>query len=121
MTISDMSEYASTSFIKLEDLQRDGPREETIADCTPGNFGPELTFVCGDVMTLNQTSLKNLRRAYGDDAHAWIGKDVKVYAGQVPYKDGKDGKTDAALVEPISPPTSDGKLRPAKPKAAKRL
>lgn len=115
MTITDMSEYAGTSFVKLVDLQRDGPRKETIADCTPGNYGPELIFASGDVISLNKNSIRALRKAYGDDARAWVDKDVRVYAGKVPYK---DGETDAALVEPISPATSDGKLSPPKPKAA---
>jgi hypothetical protein len=115
MTITDMSEYAGISFIKLEDLQRSGPREETIADCVPGKYGVELIFESGDQLSLNKTSLRTLRKAYGDDGRSWVGKCVKCHAGQVPYE---DGMTDAALVEPISPPTSDGKLPPPKPKAA---
>jgi hypothetical protein len=115
MTITDMSEYAGTSFIKLEDLQRSGPREETIADCVPGNYGPELVFESGDVLSLNKTSIRTLRRAYGDDCRDWAGKRVNCRAGQVPFK---DNVTDAALVEPITPPISHGKLPPPKPKAA---
>lgn len=115
MTIEDMSEFAGASFIKLEDLQRDGPREEILADCVPGKYGPEMIFESGDQLSLNKTSIRTLRKAYGDDCRDWVGKRVKCYAGQVPFK---DGMTDAALVEPISPPTSDGKLPPPKPKAA---
>jgi hypothetical protein len=114
MTISDMSEYAGANFIKLDDLQRDGPREETIADCVPGKYGPELIFESGDQISLNKTSIRALRKAYGDDCRAWIDKNVKLHAGKVPFE---DGETDAALVEAISPPTSDGKLSPPKPKA----
>src|SRR5262249_17179608 len=114
MTIEDMSEYAGTEFIKFKDLQAGGPREEIIADCTPGNYDhPDLVLQSGAVLTLNKTSIANLRKAYGDDARVWIGKTVKCYAGQVTYK---GDPTDAALVEPVSPPTSDGKLPPPKPK-----
>lgn len=115
MTIEDISQYAGKSFIKFEDLQRDGPREETIADCVAGNYGPELVFESGDVMSLNQTSMRFLRKAYGDDCRNWVSKLVRCYAGQVPYQ---GDKTDAALVEPILPTTADGKLPPPKPKAA---
>jgi hypothetical protein len=118
MTIEDISEFAGASFIKLEDLQRDGPREEIIADCVPGKYGPELIFESGDQLSLNKTSIRTLRKAYGDDCRTWASKHVKCYAGQVPFKDGKEGMTDAALVEPITPPTSDGKLPPPKPKSA---
>ena len=38
MTIQDMSQYAGTDYIKFKDLQANGPREEVIADCVPGNF-----------------------------------------------------------------------------------
>jgi hypothetical protein len=112
MTIEDMSEYCTGSFLKLADLRE--PREEVIADCVPGNYGPDLVCESGDVLTLNETSKRRLIRAYGMNCKVWIGKTVKLYAGQVPFK---DGMTDAALVEPISPPTSDGKLPPPKPKA----
>ena len=66
-------------------------------------------------MSLNKTSIRVLRKAYGNDAREWIGKNVRLYAGKVPFK---DGETDAALAEPIRPPASDEKLSPPKPKAA---
>jgi actin-like ATPase involved in cell morphogenesis len=74
-----------------------------------------LIFESGAVLTLNKTSSRILIRAYGKDAREWVGKTIKAYAGQVPFK---DGMTDAALVETISPPTSDGKLPPPQPKAS---
>jgi hypothetical protein len=111
-----MSQYAGTDYIKFEDLKRDGPRVEVIADCRPGNYDQaDLIFECGAVLTLNKTSNRILIRAYGKDARAWIGKTIKAYAGQVPFK---DGMTDAALVEIISPATADGTLPPPKPKAS---
>jgi hypothetical protein len=64
----------------------------------------------------NKTSVRELIKAYGQDSRDWTGKEVELYAGQVDFK---DGKADAVLVKPISPPTSDGKLPPPKPKAAK--
>src|SRR5215510_3403933 len=106
MTIEDMSEFTGTDYVKFKDLQANGPRTEVIADCVPGNFDqPDLIFESGAVLTLNVTSTRALVRAYGKDARGWIGKTIRCYAGQVPYK---DDMTDAALVEPISAPTSDG-------------
>jgi hypothetical protein len=84
----DMSEYCGSKFLKLGDVRE--PRTEVIADCQPGNFDKPDT-----------------------DSQNWIGKTIKVHAGKVPMK---DGESDAILVEPISPPTSDGKLPPP-PKA----
>ena len=114
MTIEDMSAYAGTEYIKFEDLKRNGSRVEVIADCRPGNYDQaDLVFESGAVLTLNKTSTRELIRAYGKDAREFIGKTIKAYAGQVPFK---DGMTDAALVECVSPATSDGKLPPPKPK-----
>jgi hypothetical protein len=103
----DMKQFAGTDFIKLKDLQSGGPRQEVIADCRPGNFDmPDLFFESGSVLTLNATSVRVLIRAYGDDSRGWVAKTIRIYPGQVPFK---DGITDAALVEPISPATSGGK------------
>ena len=108
----DMSEYAGTSFLKLEDVRE--PRQEVIAERQPGNYDrPDLYFESGDVLSLNKTSVRTLIKSYGDDSRDWTGKTVELYAGEVDFK---DGKTDAVLVRPISPPTSDGKLPPPKPK-----
>jgi hypothetical protein len=110
----DMSEYAGGSFLKLDDCR--DPRREIISEVMPGNYErPDAWFESGNVLSLNKTSVRELIKAYGQDSRDWTGKEVELYAGQVDFK---DGKTDAVLVKPISPPTSDGKLPPPKPKAA---
>jgi len=110
----DMSEYCGSSYLKLEDVRE--PHTEIIADVQWGNFNrPDLIFESGNVLSANKTSCRVLAKAYGLDSEKWAGKAVKVYAGKVPMK---DGESDAVLVEPITAPTSDGKLpAPKKPKA----
>ena len=109
----DMTDYAGSSWLKLEDVRE--PRRAIITDCVKGNYErPDLIFESGDCVSLNKTSVRTLIKAYGADSREWTGKEVELYAGQVDFK---DQKTDAVLVRPVSPPTSDGKLPPPKPKA----
>jgi hypothetical protein len=108
----DMSEFLTSRSLKLEDCRV--PQQRTIADCVRGKFGSELVFEDGDQVSLNQTSLKALIQAYGADSTKWRGIVVETSVGPVPFK---DGETEALLVMPVSPPTSDGKLPPPKAKA----
>lgn len=110
----DMSEYAGGRFLKLDDVRE--PRREIINDVVPGNYErPDAWFESGNVLSLNKTSIRALIKAYGQDSRNWSGMEVELYAGQVDFK---DGKTDAVLVKPISPATTDGKLPPPKSKSA---
>ena len=109
----DMSEFLGSRFLRLEDCRES--QQHTISDCVRGNYGrPDLIFDSGYAVSLNQTSLKALIQAYGGDSSKWPGLVVETSVGQVDFK---DGKTDAVLVMPVSPPTSDGRLPPPKPKA----
>lgn len=102
----DMSKYLGSRFIKLADVQP-RPIEGEIAGIVEGKYGPNLVLKSGDTLSLNQTNIRTLVRAYGTDSERWLGKLVRLLAGEFPYEgDTKPG----VAVEPITPPTE-----PAKP------
>ena len=111
----DMSKYAGTNFIKIDNV-RDGPIEQQIAAFGMGKFDrPVLTFENGDMMTLNQTNVRTLIRAYGKDGRNWIGHTIELFEGEVEF----EGKPqESVLIKPISEPTQEQATDAAKRDAA---
>ena len=96
----DMSKFSGENFVKVNDV-RDGPIEGKIAGVREGKYGkPDLILESGDVLSLNVTNNKTLIRAYGRNSDDWVGKEVELFLGTIPYN-GTDN--DAALVKAISP------------------
>lgn len=111
----DMRKYAGETFLKVDDV-RDQPLRLQIALVKEGRFDkPDLIFETGEVFTLNTANTKTLIRAYGPDDAGWIGKEVELHLGQVPYQ-GKP--TDSVVVKPISPALSDAERQQAEARSA---
>jgi hypothetical protein len=95
----DLTDFCGRTFIKPGDVRK--PTREIIAGVSKGKFDKlELTFESGNVLSLNGTNTKTLRRAYGRDSDALIGKEIELFLGTIPYN-GTDN--DAVLVKAISP------------------
>jgi hypothetical protein len=94
----DMRKFAGTAFIKVCDV-RDGSLQRTIAEIREGRFGPEAVFG-DDAITLNQTSVKAMIRAYGPDSKHWHGKRVELVLGKIPFN---GVPTDSVIVNPLTP------------------
>jgi len=96
----DMSGYAGSSFIRVEDLA-DGPQRKRIVSVEPGRFDkPNAEFDDGTALGLNATNVKTLMKVYGPDSDDWIGMEVELYVGTTKYQ-GTDQPS--VLVRPISP------------------
>lgn len=97
----DMSGYAGSSFIRVEDLA-DGPQRKRLVSIEPGRFDkPVAKFDDGSQLSLNATNVKTLLKAYGPNSDDWIDMEVELYAGTTKYN-GEDHAS--VLVRPISPP-----------------
>ena len=84
-----MSEYAGSSYIKLDDV-RDHSRREVIADIRIGSYDrPEVTFESGAKFSLNKTNVRLLIQALGDDSRDWPGAEIELYPGQTRNMDGE--------------------------------
>ena len=57
-----------------------------------------MTFESGKKLSLNKTSVGNLRRDIDDDYDHWAGHEVKVFAGQVEFQ---NRQTDCVIVEAV--------------------
>jgi hypothetical protein len=98
----DMTRYASSGFINLENLK--GPEQKTIKAIEEGNYGkPDLIFDDGTRLSLNKTNVGTLIRAFGKDDKDWIDKRVEIYPGTLRYN-GADNP--AVLVRSLTPPTT---------------
>jgi hypothetical protein len=87
----DARKYMKSSFIKKQDLQRDGPRPLTVAAVEEGvgfdskNGAPpptELQLVFTDGSRLSLRTEANLRRMFswfGHDTEQWVGQTIEVY------------------------------------------
>ena len=96
----DMSRYASSSFIKVDDLA-DGPERKVIAEIGEGRFEkPVATFDDGTKLSLNGTNVVALIRAFGKNDQDWIGQRIELYAGTLRYN-GNDNP--AVLVRALNP------------------
>jgi hypothetical protein len=97
----DMRKYSGGQFIKADDV-REGPLQMRIAAIKEGNFErPDMVSETGESMSLNASNTKILVKAYGPNSDDWIGKEIELSLGQVPFQ----GKlTDSVIVKPLSPP-----------------
>src|SRR4051812_49192379 len=96
----DMSKYASSSFIKFDDLA-EGPEEKVIAEIGEGKYEkPVVTFTGGTKLSLNGTNVRTLITAFGPNDEDWIGQRIELFAGTVKFN-GKD--TDSVLVRALDP------------------
>ena len=63
----DMSRYASSGFIKVDDLT-DGPEQKLITNIGEGRYEkPVATFEDGSKLSLNGTNVGTLIRAFGNE------------------------------------------------------
>jgi hypothetical protein len=106
-------------FLKAADVA-EGPLVRHIVDVKEGNYGAEVAFASGEILSLSTTNVITLCGAYGDESADWIGKEVELYEGQTevaardehgdPLRDA-DGKLTGEkktvtmiLIRPITPP-----------------
>jgi hypothetical protein len=96
----DMSRYASSGFIKPDDLA-DGPEEKLITKIGEGRYDkPVATFDDGSKLSLNGTNVSTLIRAFGTNDTDWLNRRIEVYAGTIRYN-GSDNP--AVLVRALDP------------------
>jgi hypothetical protein len=98
--MADMSRYASSSFIKVDDLA-DGPEQKVITEIGEGRYEkPVATFDDGSKLSLNGTNVSTLIRAFGKNDEDWVGQKIELYAGTLRYN-GVDNA--AVLVRALNP------------------
>jgi hypothetical protein len=98
--MADMSRYATSTFIKVDDLT-EGPEQKVITEIGEGKYEkPVATFNDGSKLSLNGTNVRTLIGAFGPNDEDWIGQRIDLYAGTVRF-DGKD--TDSVLVRALNP------------------
>ena len=107
------AKYAGGGFITLDSLKGKPPLIEQIAvvkEETGGKYGDRLVLVfeSGKQLSLNKTSVGNLRRDIDDNWDLWPSHTVKIFAGEVDFQ---SGTTRCVLVEGI-----DVDRPPPKPK-----
>jgi hypothetical protein len=106
----DISKYLGSAFLKVGDVKVNGPIRVVIESVTEGKFDkPDLTFDDGTRLSISVTNTRTLARAYGTDGADWIGKEIELYLGEIPYQ---GELQEAILVKPISPPV-EKKAQPA--------
>jgi len=105
----DMRKYSGVTFIKVPDV-RNGPLEMQIAVVKEGKYGkPDLVFESGEMLGLNTSNNRILIRAYGPNSNDWIGKNIELTLGQLPF----EGKLqDAVIVKPIDAPINAAQKTP---------
>jgi len=96
----DISKYIGTSFVKLANVEQQGPIEGSIAGITEGRYGLNLVLESGDTINLNKTNARTLFKAWGKNTDNWIAKKVRAFAGELPYN---GDTTRSVVLEPISP------------------
>ena len=106
----DMSRYASSSFIKVDDLA-DGPEQKLIANIGEGRYEkPVATFDDGSKLSLNGTNVRTLIRALRQRTiEDWIGQRIELYAGTLRYN-GNDNP--AVLVRALNPSPAAARTPP---------
>jgi hypothetical protein len=101
--MANMRKYASSSFLKLDDVF-DQPLQETIIEVTDGKWDkPVLRFESGAQFSLNKVNTGDMIAAYGEESDGWIGVTIELFAGEVKYN---GGSTDAVRIRPVTPPTT---------------
>jgi hypothetical protein len=82
----DMSKYAGSGFLSLDDLA-DGPIRCEIAAVEIGNYNkPVLTFSNGLRFSLNVTNTQALLKTWGAESDDWIGARLELSAGTTRYQ-----------------------------------
>jgi hypothetical protein len=108
--MANMRKYASSRFLKLEDVS-DGPLQETIIEVTDGKWDkPVLKFESGAQFSLNKVNTGDMIAAYGDESDGWVGVTIELFAGEVKYS---GGTTDIVRIRPVTPPTQKSSGRAA--------
>ena len=104
----DMRKYASSAFIKLDDVQ-DRLRRETIVDVVEGKWDkPILKFASGAQFSLNKGNVATMIAEFGEDGDSWIGVTIELFAGKAEY----DGDLkDSVLVRPVTTKSSAATAR----------
>ena len=81
----DMSKYASSVFIKSDDLAN-GPEQKVIVAIAEGKYDkPVATFGDGSKLSLNGTNVSTLIRAFGPNDKDWLKKRIELYVGTLRY------------------------------------
>jgi hypothetical protein len=113
--VMDMSKYAGTAFISLDDV-RDAPMRGKIAWVEVGQYDkPVITFENGLRFSLNVSNVQRLMKDLGPESDDWIGETIELAIGQVKFKDGMVDSVIATVV-PREPGAAAKKLSPPKPK-----
>ena len=98
----DVSKFIGNMFLKAEHVKASGPIRVRITSILEGQFGKlDLAFNDGSQLSLNATNCRTLARSYGSESDDWIGKEVQLTLGEIPYR---GQPQEAILVTPISPP-----------------
>jgi hypothetical protein len=112
VTTMNMTKYAGTSFIGVDDVQ-DGPIRGTIAAVEHGSFDkPVLTFSNGMKFSLNKTNVGTLIEAWGDESDDYLGEKLEMYLGTIRFK---NEDQPAVLVRPLVRAAGEKKVKPPKP------
>ena len=114
----DMTKYAGAAYLGTDDV-KEGPIRGTIAavEVNKKIDRPSLIFTNGLKFTLNATNTRTLLQAFGPESDDWIGETVELTFDQVEYKE-KMVDTVVLSVVPRAPGVE--KVKPPKPKSAKR-
>lgn len=112
----DMRKFSGSGFLKVADLEANGPLRVVIADVREGKYGkPDLEFDDGSKLSVNATNNRTLVNAYGGNSDDWLGQEIELGLGQVEYQ---GTLQESILVKPISRPTEKRPLPQAKPRKA---
>lgn len=105
----DMSQYMRDRPLRVDDLKASGPRVVTIEGFDDElYYDKPLAFLSdGTSLALNPTNCDKLG-VWGLDSTKYVGKEMKVFVGPVPYK---NEVVEGIIVEPISPPLPQQELR----------
>jgi len=102
----DMSKYIGNVFLKVEDVKASGPISKRITDVSENLGKPDLTFHDRTQLSLNNTNLRVLARAYGMESDDWLGKEIELEVGEIKFR---GEPQEAILVKPITPPIAPPK------------
>jgi hypothetical protein len=115
----DMSEYAGSRFLKVQDV-KGGPIHGKIVRVDLGKYNkPNIHLDDGSILSGNATNVRALCRAYRTDSEGWIDREIELVLGTIEYQ-GED--QEAIVVNPISPisqPKDTGAAKATKPAKVK--
>ena len=101
VTKMDMSEYAGSRFLKVQDVKGGAIRARIIKVDVGKYEKPNIHFDDATILSGNATNVRTLCRAYGNDSDGWLDKEIELTLGTIEYQ-GED--QEAIVVNPISPP-----------------